>query len=1313
MPLFILLLVLLSVEALSQVNGQRAGAYIFYTSLPATCTPTQGIIAAKIGTPVEYYVCTAANTWTRVDLATGVPLTDGDKGDIVVSGGGGNWQFDAGSILNADINAAAAIALSKLAITGTPDGTKFLRDDGSWQLAPGSVTSVFGRAGAVTAQNGDYTFAQIGSKPTTLAGYSITDAQPLDATLTALAAFNTNGFLVQTAADTFAGRSFADSAEIAWTNPAGAAGNPSAALVNGSIANARLVNSSVTVTAGAGLGSGGAVSLGSSVSLTWDASTFVNSVTLWNSANASRTLTAGLAGATDPVITFSDNSIDVTTGALKVGGTAVLTGNQTITLSGDVSGSGATAITTAIGANKVLDSMLRQSAGVSVIGRSANTTGNVADVTASADGHYLRRASGTLGFGAIAASDLPGSFSGLANPTASLGLVAVNGAATTAMRSDAAPALDQGIAPIWTANHLWNKSGTAASTASQSASRDVRLKGSGWTGAAEQEFEYRLRAAVDTTRDITHTANTGGLTVFQTDAGGTERELFRALFGVTLGAYGDVDVDAGDRYSTILSAPSRWQLNAPTEVALAVGSVLGLRVISTSQVQFGSTGAPVNVALSPRSPAQITADQAAYNPGSAPIWRLSSDAARNIQGITAASDSGTLRLIANVGSTDIVLKHEDAGATAANRITVDTGVDLTLKANQQAWIWYDATSARWRASRHYLDNRDYGDLTVTGTAWTIDNGLAATKLADGSVDNTEFQSLNGVTSALQTQLDGKVPTSRTLTAGVGLSGGGDLSANRTFDLDLAELVNNQTLWDSANATRTLTAGLSGATDPVITFGDSSVDVTTGTLKQGGTAVVLQSRTITIAGTTNQIASSVGAQDLSANRTWTLSLPQDYHTGATPQLARLGLGAAADGTALLYGLKTAIGATSTDGYVLINTTAAAAGAQQYSPRLRLTGQGWKTDATAASQTVDWLLETVPVQGAANPTSYLNFASQVNGGGFSNRVAITSAGYVGIGTTTPATPLEVVGGDITLANNTSYRLKDPGGTGRVFAHIDTSGNAHVGMSSSSAGGNLNLRSLSQNTAIYVQATSGNVGINQTSFPTGGGTPVLSLKDAVSDPTGIPASQSGIYNKGGELYAYDASANYTLNSPHPAALLNQAQPDPAGAVPWGYSSKNAYAGTSIAVNLLDVVRAVERLTGQAFVQVADLATGEQDDWEANETRRTQLRQREIAEWEARRGNPEFANEQRPPDYVRQPEPEYLRRAREQRAAYKQTGSPPVAKKRSSARVLAANEQPGACEEAGEFVLGKQGAADVVWFCTGTGTAQTAVWKRAVLAP
>ena len=74
----------------------------------------------------------------------------------------------------------------------------------------------------------------------------------------------------------------------------------------------------------------------------------------------------------------------------------------------------------------------------------------------------------------------------------------------------------------------------------------------------------------------------------------------------------------------------------------------------------------------------------------------------------------------------------------------------------------------------------------------------------------------------------------------------------------------------------------------------------------------------------------------------------------------------------------IGAVSTDGIILANTTAAAAGAQQWSPRIRLTGQGWKTNSTAASQSTDWVIENKPVQGAANPTSTLSFSTSVAGG-----------------------------------------------------------------------------------------------------------------------------------------------------------------------------------------------------------------------------------------------------------------------------------------------------------------------------------------------
>ncbi|HBB49602.1 TPA: hypothetical protein DEQ22_01620 [Candidatus Nomurabacteria bacterium] len=115
-------------------------------------------------------------------------------------------------------------------------------------------------------------------------------------------------------------------------------------------------------------------------------------------------------------------------------------------------------------------------------------------------------------------------------------------------------------------------------------------------------------------------------------------------------------------------------------------------------------------------------------------------------------------------------------------------------------------------------------------------------------------------------------------------------------------------------------------------------------------------------------------------------------------------------------------TTSSGLALVNTTAATAIAPvQISPAIRWSGFGWKTDATAASQAVDFRAFVTPVQGTSAPTGYLGFESSINGGAYSATPAfvITSAGNIGIGTAGPTTNLEIaddfaIGGGIKISD-----------------------------------------------------------------------------------------------------------------------------------------------------------------------------------------------------------------------------------------------------------------------------------------------------------
>jgi len=175
---------------------------------------------------------------------------------------------------------------------------------------------------------------------------------------------------------------------------------------------------------------------------------------------------------------------------------------------------------------------------------------------------------------------------------------------------------------------------------------------------------------------------------------------------------------------------------------------------------------------------------------------------------------------------------------------------------------------------------------------------------------------------------------------------------------------------------------------------------------------------------------------------------------------------------------AIAATSTDAVILTTNGTASAGAQQWSPRLRFTAQGWRTNAVAQSEAVDWIAEVQPVQGAADPSSNLVFSSQINAGGYTPRVTFTSGGTVtipGAGATCTNQFVSAVSTSLvpTCTTDTLASAQHANqGTTTTVLHGNAAGNPAFGVV---VDGDINFTApaLGAPTATTVQ-TSGNAGV-----------------------------------------------------------------------------------------------------------------------------------------------------------------------------------------------------------------------------------------------
>ena len=157
----------------------------------------------------------------------------------------------------------------------------------------------------------------------------------------------------------------------------------------------------------------------------------------------------------DSKLTFNPSS-----GILTATG---FTGN----LTGDITGNAATATTAStVTTNANLTGPITSVGNATTITNNAVTYGKMQAVSTTSKLLGSSDASTavqeiTLGTGiTMTGSTISAAASTFADPSATIVLTATNGVATTAMRSDAAPALSQAIIPTWTGAHTWSALGT-------------------------------------------------------------------------------------------------------------------------------------------------------------------------------------------------------------------------------------------------------------------------------------------------------------------------------------------------------------------------------------------------------------------------------------------------------------------------------------------------------------------------------------------------------------------------------------------------------------------------------------------------------------------------------------------------------------------------------------------------------------------------------------------------------------------------------------------------------------------------------------
>lgn len=364
------------------------------------------------------------------------------------------------------------------------------------------------------------------------------------------------------------------------------------------------------------------------------------------------------------------------TGALSIDTSTYLTGNQTITLSGDVSGSGATSITTTIGASKVTNTMLAGSiTAAKLVGTDIATVGTItsgtwngtkiglayggtnADLSATGGTSQVLKqvsagaaitvaqlsTSDISGIGAMATGAYPGS--GIANSTGSAW-----GTSYSTTGSGTVVAL--ATSPSFTTPTL----GVATATSVQQATNGTQaFLGKPSTGTNDYSLGVNSSNNWIWRRNVGGVAGVGTLTFGAASSGAAATALFPENSGSAGGmALGDPGTGAQFTYVYTKGSTSGTQQWIPAAAA-GSGTVITFPATTGTVVTTGDTGTVTNTMLAGSIAASklVGTDIATVGSVTAGTWNATK---------IGLAYGGTNADLSATGGTSQVLKQVSSGA---------------------------------------------------------------------------------------------------------------------------------------------------------------------------------------------------------------------------------------------------------------------------------------------------------------------------------------------------------------------------------------------------------------------------------------------------------------------------------------------------------------------------------------------------------------------------------------------------------------------------------------------------------------------------